>query len=154
MARILAVFPSALLAARQGMSANAFYRELQSLGLGARRSEVLALYREAKNIVSNGGQDVFQDQGLIPSGTALQPWPTKSATGVKQNVLLTYRDRTTGEITKTFYSVSSESGITRQEAVDQAIASYSDNQERYNQDLIGAVHTSAYQLIPFAGADA
>jgi hypothetical protein len=148
MARILATFPSALLAARQGMSANAFYRELQSLGLGARRGEVLALFREAKAIVAKAGNDVFEDPTLKPDTTSLLPWPTRSATGVKQNVLLTYRDRTTGEITKTFYSVTSESGITRQAAVDEAISAYSDNTERYNQDLIGAVHTSAYALTP------
>jgi|SRR6185312_342018 len=148
MARILGVFPSALIAARGGMSANAFYRQLQSLGLGARRGEVLALYRQAKSIVSKSGTDVFNDPTLIPSGQDLQSWPTRSATGVAQNVTLAYRDRTTGEISTTYYRVTSEEGVTREQAVAQAVSAYSDASDRYNQDLIGAVHTSAYQLIP------
>lgn len=148
MARILGAFPAALLAARGGMTANAFYRELQSLGIGARRGEVLALYREAQAIVSKTGSEVFADPTLVPSGQDLQVWPTRSATGIAQNVTLTYRDRTTGEISKTYYRVSSEEGVTREEAISRAISAYSEPSDRYNQDLIGAVHTSAYRLIP------
>lgn len=148
MARILSVFPSALLAARNGMSGNAFYRQLQELGLGARRSEVLALYKMAKEITSKTGDSVFQDPTLVPSGDDLQQWPVRSATGIKQTVTLSYRDKTTGEISKTYYSVTSPTGITREEAVAEAIGAYNDASERYNQDLIGAVHTSAYQLVP------
>jgi hypothetical protein len=130
------------------MSANAFYRQLQSLGLAARRSEVLALYREAKEIVSAAPEQVFENPDLAPDPTSLKIWPTSKATGVKQTVTLTYRDRTTGEISKTFYSVTSPDGIARSEAVDEAIGAYSDASERYNQDLIGAIHTSAYRLTP------
>jgi hypothetical protein len=62
---------------------------------------------------------------------------------------LVYRDRTTGNISKTYYSVVSDTGVTRESAISQAIGAYSDNAEQYNQDLIGAVHTSAYQMVPF-----
>lgn len=148
MARILGAFPAALLAARGGMSGNAFYRQLQSLGLGARRSEVLALYKEAKAIVSKTGDEVFADPTLVPTAAELQVWPTAKATGIAQNVTLTYRDRTTGEISKTYYRVSSDEGVTREEAISQAISAYSDAMERYKQELIGAVHTSAYRLVP------
>ena len=148
MARILGLFPSALIAARGGMSANAFYRQLRDLGLAARRSEVLALYRDAKAIVSHSGDEVFQDPDLAPDPANLQIWPTRTAVGVKQTVTLHYRDTTTGEIIKTYYSVSSPNGVTRSEAVDQAISSYSDAADRYGQDLIGAIHTSAYRLTP------
>lgn len=148
MARILGAFPSALIAARGGMSANAFYRQLQQLGMGAKRSEVLALFKIAKAIVTKTDQEVFQDPTLVPSGQDLVPWPVRIATGVKQNVTLTYRDKTTGEIKQTYYSVTSPNGITRQEAVNEAIGAYADASERYNQDLIGAVHTGSYQLVP------
>lgn len=148
MARILGAFPAALLAARGGMSANAFYRQLQSLGLGARRGEVLALYKEAQAIVSKTGDEVFADPALAPTASELQVWPTSKATGIAQNVTLTYRDRTTGEVSKTYYRVSSDEGVTREEAISQAVSAYSDASDRYNQDLIGAVHTSAYRLTP------
>lgn len=148
MARILGLFPSAIIAAKGGMSANAFYRQLKTLGIAARRSEVLALYREAKAITSKSGNEVFANPDLPPASSELQTWPTRKATGVKQGITLAYRDKTTGEISRTYYSVTSPNGILRSEAVAQAIAAYSDAAERYNQDLIGAVHTSAYNLTP------
>jgi hypothetical protein len=148
MARILGLFPSALIAARGGMSANAFYRQLQSLGLAARRSEVLSLYRNAVSIVSAAADQVFEDPDQVPNPATLKVWPTAKSTGVKQTVTLQYRDKTTGEISKTYYSVTSPNGITRSEAVDQAISAYSDKADSYGQDLIGAVHTSAFRLTP------
>lgn len=152
MPRILGLFPSSLLAARNGMSANAYYRELRTLGLAARRSEVLALYKLSQSIVTTGGEEPFKDITQVPHGNELTPWPAKTATGVRQNITLVYRDRVTGTIKRTFYSASSEEGITREEAMARATNAYSDQAEAYGQDLIGAVHTGSYQYVPFAGS--
>lgn len=149
MARILGLFPSSLIAARQGMSANAYYRELRSLGLAARRSEVLALYKLSTSLVATSGEEPFRNIGVAPNPSELQPWPTKSATGIRQNVTLVYRDRVTGTIKRTYWSMSSEAGIAREEAMSRAINAYSEHAESYGQDLIGAVHTGAYQYAPF-----
>lgn len=151
MARILAAFPSALIAAEGGMSANAFYRQLQSEGMGARRSETLALFRIAKSIVARSPNEIFRDIAQAPTNEDLQVWPTKKATGIQQNVTLVYRDRTTGTLSRTFYRTTSETGIPREQAMAQAIDAYQGSADEYNQDLIGAVHTSSYRLIPFSG---
>lgn len=148
MARILGLFPAALIAAREGMGANQFYNELRSLGMAARRSEVLSIYKISLSIVSKGGDEPFQPIGENPAGQHLQNWPTKTEPGVIQTVSLTYRDRTTGKLSRTYYSTKSESGITREQAMAKAINAYSEHAESYNQDLIGAVHTSAYNLSP------
>lgn len=148
MARILGLFPSALIAARGGLSGNAFYRELQSLGEAARRSEVLALYKIAQSIVSRSGDEPFRDIGSAPSDEVLPEWPTRKASGLMQTVALTYRDRTTGHIQQTWWSTKTEDGISREEAIATAIDAYSEHAENYDQDLIGAVHTSAYRLTP------
>jgi hypothetical protein len=148
MARILGLFPAALIAAREGMSANAFYRELQSLGMAARRSEVLQLYKISTAIVSKGGTEPFAPIGENPAGGRLESYPTKTAAGVLQTVSLTYRDRTTGKLSRTYWSTKTDEGVTREEAMAAAIDAYSEHAESYNQDLIGAVHTSAYNLSP------
>lgn len=148
MARILAAFPSSLIAAREGMSANAFYRELQSLGLGARRSEVLALYRISRSLVARSPDEPFRDITQAPTWGEVQTWPTKNATGIRQTVALTYRERSTGAISQTWYSVSSDQPIVREEVMARAIDAYSEHADRYNQDLIGVVHTSTYRLQP------
>jgi len=147
-ARILGAFPAALIAARGGMSANAFYRQLQELGMGARRSEALAIFKAAKEIVAKSPDEPFSDISAAPTDERLTPWPTRVATGVKQVVTLTYRDRTTGTVAQTYYSVTSDTGLAREEALASAIDAYSDHAEEYNQDLIGAIHTGAYRLTP------
>jgi hypothetical protein len=146
--RVLGLFPAALIAAAQNAGAGVFYRALRALGIAPRQSEAYALYRMAKSITAAQGNDVFMSLGDNPGDGPLPAWPTKNATGVRQNVSLVYRDRTTGQISKTFYSVVSEEGVTRESAIATAIDAYADNAEAYNQDLIGAAHTSAYQLTP------
>jgi len=131
------------------MSANAFVRQLQSQGLGARRGELLQLYKVATGIVSRTADEPFRPLGAVPSGDELATWPSRTATGVAQTVTLTYRDRTTGTIKQTWYRSVTPNGITREEAIATAIDAYSEHAESYEQDLIGAVHTSAYNLTPF-----
>jgi hypothetical protein len=130
------------------MSANAYYRELRSEGLSARRTEVLQLFKIAKSITTRSGEEALRNPDEIPSGDELSVWPTKNATGIKQNVTLTYRDKTTGEIKQTWWSTVTEEGMTRAEAMAAATNAYAGNAESYGQELIGAVHTSAYRLVP------
>lgn len=149
MPNILGALGAALNAVASGISANQFDRELRELGMGARRSEVLALYRTASAIVNRNPEEPFRDITQVPLGEHMAPWPTKKSEGVQQVVTLIYRDRVTGKILPTYYRVSSESGIVRETAMATAINAYSDHAESYGQDLIGAVHTSNYRLTPF-----
>lgn len=148
MARILGLLPAALSSARAGMSANAFYREQQALGLGARRSEVLQLFKIANGIISSTAEEPFRARHLAPTPSELGTWPSRKATGVVQRVTITYRDRTTGQIKQTYWATTNPNPITRERAIAEAIDAYSEHAESYDQDLIGAVHTSAYNLVP------
>lgn len=147
MARVLGLFPSALAASAGGMSERAWERQVRAAGLGARSSEMLNLWKIAKSITTASPQEPFRDISKVPAANETSPWPVKNAGGVIQNVTLAYRDRTTGEIKQTFYRVKSENGVTRETAMAQAIQAYSDTADDYDQDLIGAVHTSSYSLV-------
>jgi hypothetical protein len=149
MTRILGALPAALIAARNGLSANAFYKELQQLGMGARRSEVLQLYKVAANIVARSGDEVFRDITRAPAPHETVDWPTRKATGIRQNVTLVYRDNITGTIKVTRFSTKNESPVTRENAMAQAINAYADHAERYGQTLIGAVHTGTFNFVPY-----
>jgi hypothetical protein len=149
MARILGALPAALIAAKGGLSANAFVRELQASGYGARRSEVLKLFGVAKSIVTRTQEEPFRPLNQVPLESEIGTWPSKGATGIIQRVTLAYRDRTTGSIKQTWWSTVTPNGITREQAIATAIDAYSEHAESYEQDLIGAVHTSAYNLSPF-----
>lgn len=148
MARVLGLFPSALVAARGGMSANAYYRELRELGIAARRTEVLSLFKIAKGITVGSPDEPFRNISAVPTASELLTWPSRKSEGVAQTVTLTYRDRTTGEIKQTWWRTVTPNGITREEALATAIDAYSEHAESYNQDIIGAVHTSAYRMAP------
>ena len=148
MARILGAFPSALIAVRGGMSQNALIRQLRALGEGARDSEVRALYKIAQTTLKNNPDEPFGDPNLVPDLATASPWPTISATGVKQAVEVTYRQKATGTLITVPYQVSSENGVTRQEAINAAIAAYESKAEQYGQELVGAVHTKVFSLIP------
>lgn len=150
MSRILGLFPSALIAARGGMSANGWYNELRSQGIAPRKVEAQRLFKIAKDITTRAGSEPFAPLDETPVGADVGRWPTKTATGIVQTVALTYRDQTTGQIATTWYRAKSATGMTRQAAIAMAINAYASHTEEYGQDLIGAVHTSAYELVPFS----
>lgn len=148
MARILGAFPVALIAAREGLNGSEFIRYLRESGLGARESEVRALLKTAYNTLKTNADEPFADPNAVPDISSASPWPTLTATGVKQAVELTYRQKATGTLITVPYQVSSETGVTRQEAIAKAIEAYSAKAEAYGQELVGAVHTKVFQLIP------
>lgn len=150
MASILGLFPAALVAAKGGISANAFYRQVQSEGRGGRRSEVLNLFKTAKRITTVSPHEPFRDISQVPAGNEAPSWPTREATGIAQNVTILYRDKATGDIKQTYYRVTTPNGVTREQAMAQAVSAYSEHADAYGQDLIGAVHTSTYTLTPQA----
>lgn len=149
MARILGLFPSALIAARNGMSASAWYQQLRSQGLAPRRGEAYELFKVAKGVVTRTGAEPFAPVEQVPSGADIGQWPSKNATGIVQTVALAYRDKVTGQVATTWWKINTPQGITRQTAINMAIDAYSAHTEEYGQDLIGAIHTSAYRLVPF-----
>lgn len=147
MARILGLFESAVKAASQGESASQFYRDLRAIGAGARRGEVFALFRNAKSVAVADAAEAFRNQQAIPLPSEMGTWPVKTQTGIAQTVTLNYRDKVTGEQKLTYWRTITPNGITREQAVAQAITAYAEHADRYGQDLIGAVHSSARQLV-------
>lgn len=148
MARILGAFPAALIAARNGLNGSQFIRALREAGLGARESEVRAILKTAYNTLKVNPDEPFADPNAVPDFSTASPWPTLTATGVKQAVELTYRQKSTGTLITVPYQVSSETGVTRQEAIAKAIEAYQTKAEAYGQELVGAVHTKTFKLIP------
>lgn len=148
MARILGLLPSALRAARAGLTASEWYKILRIQGIAPRQSEAYKLYSQAVALVANAPNEIGQPQSRKPVVSQLPVYPTKSATGVMQTVTLLYRNRTTGIIDQVFYRVTSKTGVSRANAVKKAIEAYAGQADRYNQEMIGAVHSSAYRMEP------
>lgn len=150
MARILGLWPSALWAAGREVSFREWERETRAIGLGARSSQMLKLWQQAVGVVTTSKDEPFRNQYEVPRPEHRGIWPVKNATGVAQTVKLVYQDKTTKEFKTTYWRTVTPNGITRAGAVAQAIDAYADTAERYNQVLVGAVHTSALDLVPFS----
>lgn len=139
---------SAMRAAREGVSAGKWLTSLREAGSGIRRQVGLRLFANAKRIVAEYGEEPFRPVGEVPDISETPPLPTRGATGVLQHVRLQYRDRISNQVRDVYYNVKSENGITREEAINQAIAAYEPYAERYQTSLVGAVHTGAVRMVP------
>jgi len=148
MARILGLMPSALRAARAGLTATEWYKLLRVQGIAPRQSEAYKLYAQAVALVANAPNEIGAPLSQRPKAAEIPSFPTKSATGIMQTVTLLYRNKTTGTVNQVFYRVTSEKGVTRSSAIKKAIEAYAGQAENYDQDLIAAVHSSAYRMEP------
>lgn len=148
MARLLGLMPSALRAARAGLTATEWYKLLRVQGIAPRQSEAYKLYSYAVSLVANAPNEIGQPQSHKPQIAQLAAFPTRNATGVMQTVTLLYRNKATGAVNQVFYRVTSKSGVVRSKAVKQAIEAYAGQAENYDQELIAAVHSSAYRMVP------
>ncbi len=153
MPRVLALLGPALNAVSGGQGVEAWIKTMQSIGMGARKSEMRELYKLSVGIVKKSPNEPFRDITQVPTASEIEVWPTKKATGYMQNVTLVYRDRTTGKINTAPWRTSNRVPMVRERAMAMAIGAYADQAERYNQDLIGAVHTGTYQQVPFKSQD-
>jgi hypothetical protein len=129
------LIPSALRAVGEGLSANQWAAAIRESGAGIRRQVALRIYGQARALAAEYGQE-----------------PTRPSSGVLQTVQLFYRERVTGNIVQRFFNVKTTEGITREEAISQAIGANSANAQRYEQELIGAVHTGTALLVPQSAA--
>jgi len=143
-----ALFGSAVRAAQEGQSAGAWLRALSAAGAGIRRQVGLRLYAEARRVAAEAGEEPTRPLGQVPTLDESPPTPTRSSEGVLQTVRLVYRERVTGNLRTVFHSTVSESGVTRQEAINRAIDAYAAHSEEYQTSLVGAVHTSSRRLVP------
>jgi hypothetical protein len=142
------LFGSAVRAAAEGLSAQKWLDALKATGQGIRRQVALRLFKEAKVIAAESGQEITRSLNAVPTLDEMAPSPTRNSTGVLQTVQLTYRERVTGKLRTVYHNTKSENGVTRQQAIDLAIAEYQQHSEEYQTELIGAIHTSAIRLTP------
>jgi len=137
----------ALRAVRTGTSANTFVAQLREAGAGVRRQVGLRVYAAAKALNAEYGQEPTRPLDRPPSPDEQRSWPVRSPSGVLQTVSLFYRERVTGNIVQRFYTVKTQQGISRGEAIQRAIDANVVNAIQYEQELIGGFHTGAAEQV-------
>jgi hypothetical protein len=142
-----AVIPFAIKAANAGWSANQFARALSDAGAGMRRQVALRVFAQGAALAAEYGQEPLRSLSAVPTFAESRQWPTARSSGVLQTVQMVYREAVTGRLVTRFRNIKTEAGITRQAAIDQAVAEDVSNAERYQQSLISAVHTGTAILV-------
>jgi hypothetical protein len=141
------LIPHALRAISEGQSANAFVQALRESGAGVRRQVALRIYGEARALAAEYANEPSRPINAVPTLEEARQWPTRASEGILQTVQLFYRERVTGNIIQRFYNVKTENGITREEAIRRAADANVENARRYQQELVGAVHTGTAILV-------
>lgn len=142
------LFGSAIRAASEGLSAGAWLRDLQESGAGIRRQVGLRIYAEARAVAAEAGEEPSRPVDQVPELAHMPPVATRASEGVLQTVRLVYREKVTGNLRVVFHSTKSSEGVTREQAIQNAIDEYSEHSAEYQTTLVGAAHTSAVRLTP------
>jgi hypothetical protein len=135
--------------AQEGYSGQQVLNLLQEFNLGMRRQDFYRLWGTARSAVSEAGQEPTRPADQVPTLAEMgPPVPTRNSQAILQTTRLIYREQMTGQIRTVYHSITSEQGMTRQEAVNAAIAAYAAHSEEYQTTLVAAYHSSAVQLVP------
>lgn len=132
----------------RGLTGNRIIAELQTAGLGVRRSTALQLISRARDYyekrVATAGLDY---NNPVPADTVTQ-WVSKNKTGYGHAVEVTVRDIGTGGLKTLHYTAYSRTLLTPADAVQQAIDAYSQHAEIYRQTIQGGILTNVVEYVP------
>lgn len=134
--------------ANQGLTGQQVLSALQEEGLGIRRQQFYRLWGTARAIAAEAGLEPTRPLDQAPELANIPPVATNAAEGYLHTVRLVYKERVTGNQRVVYHSTKSDTPLTRQEAIDEAIDAYQAHSEEYETDLIAAVHTSVIHLVP------
>lgn len=140
--------PYAVRALRQGLSARAGLSAFRAAGGHVADRTWYRLYSEAKASVADRVNELGRPLNRRPTASERTMFSTRGARGVLQQIEVFVRDKATGQVEVLPYSVTSRGGVTRQEAIDEALSVIGDRADGYGQVVLGALHVAAYQMVP------
>lgn len=141
-------FSAAIRSVRDGLSARAGLRAYRGGGGRIQDSRWFRAYGQARAAV--GARPAALAAPLDRRATAdeVLTWTTRGARGRLDQVEVYVLDRDSGDVIPIPYSVRSQTGVTRQQAIDEALNVYTPEGEGYNQVILGAAHVGAFDLQP------
>jgi hypothetical protein len=152
MASIPSVVSAAIKAVKSGLSANAGYRAFQAAGGAVARATWLRTVGEIRRTLSNQLDEATRPLNRRPTANEITPISTKTRSGYIQQVDVYVRNRDTGEVESRPFSWRTQVLVTRQAAVNEALAAFdtgvTGSPDRFNETVLGATYTSTLQLTP------
>lgn len=136
--------------AQEGLSGNQMIAALRQAGIGMRRQQFYRLWGTATAAVREAGVEPTRPLDQVPTLSESTPFPAgrKAEPGYLQTVRLVYLEPMTGKYRVVYHSTKSAAGVTRQQAITNAIDAYAAHSEEYETTLVGAAHTSTLRIVP------
>lgn len=141
-------FSMAVRAVREGLSGRAGLRAYRAGGGRIQDARWFRAFGQARAAVSQRPQALAAPLNRRASGGEVIRWTTRSARARLDQVEVYVMDRDTMEVFPVPYSVRSQTGVTRQQAIDEALQVYTPESEAYNQLILGAAHVGAFDMGP------
>lgn len=135
-------------ALKEGRSATSGLAAYRAAGGNVRTQTWYRLHGEVQSALAGRIGEASAPLDRAPGGDETTKWTTRNAGGFLQQVEVLVRDRATGEVMAKPFSVTGEAMLTRGEAISQALDAYMDNADEYEEQVLGAVHVGAYELVP------
>lgn len=134
----------------QDLSGAQTLRLFREFGLGMRTQDFYALWGQAQVVYREAGEEATRPLDQVPTLAETPPVAAgpRAEPGVIQTVRLTYRENVTGKLRIVYHSTKSDEGVTRQEAMNNAVSAYAAHSAEYETSLVAAAHTSAIRIVP------
>lgn len=136
---------------REGLSANKTLEAYRAAGGRIGRQAWLRLYSQVDRVIQSRKGEATAPLDAVPGQESIRTMASQNATGYMQVVDVRYRIKGTSVIASRSYSVRTDSLITRQEAVNQALDTFNkqENAESY-EDMVtlGAFYVGTVQFNP------
>ncbi len=143
---------AAITAIRQGLSANAGYRAFQAAGGHLARSTWLQTFSEVRRSLSDSLDEAGRPLSRRPQSNEVTTISTKYSQRFIQQVDVYVRNRDTGEIESKPISITTDSLITRGQAIREALTIAEDgvtgSPDRFNEQILGGTYTGTLALVP------
>jgi hypothetical protein len=145
-------FSAAVRTAREGLSARAGLAAYRSAGGRVNDATWFRMVTEAKATVASRSAELTRPLNRRPTAGEATRWTTRQASGWMQNVEVKVRDRATNQVLTVPYSISSSRPVTRQQAIDAALATITPaGTGGDTQQILGAVYVSTLLMVPGGG---
>lgn len=146
------VLSAAQATVRAGVSANAGYRAFQAGGGQIARATWLRTVAEVRRRASDYLEEAGRPLGRKPTADEITVLSTNHQARIIQQVDVYVRDRDTGEIDVKPFSWRGQALITRQAAINEALAAFdtgvTGSPDRFNETVLGATYTGTIRLVP------
>lgn len=143
-------FWAAVSSIRSGLSARAGLRAYRAGGGAVQDATWYKLVTHAKDVISAGRAELDAPLNRRPTSGEASILPTRNASGWLQLVHVVVKDRQTGDISAIPYSVTGTRPITRQDAIDAALETYTPDSGSPpgGQQVLGAMYARSMIMQP------